>query len=57
MALHNPDIIPEPFGNLIDRHSTARQERCKGVTHDMWRHPRHSLSAVYSENGLPKSYR
>ena len=29
MALHNPDIIPEPFGNLIDRHSTARQERCE----------------------------
>ena len=44
MALHNPDIIAEPFGNLIDRHSTARQERCKGVTHDMWRHPRRSLS-------------
>ena len=44
MALHNPDIIPEPFGNFIDRHSTARQQRCKGVTHDMWRHPRRSLN-------------
>jgi hypothetical protein len=45
MALHNPNIIPKPFGNLIDRHSTARQERGKGVTHDMWRHPRRSLSS------------
>ena len=44
MALHNPDIIAEPFGNLIDRHSTARQEGCKGVAHDMWRHPMRSLS-------------
>jgi len=43
MALHNPDIVPEPFGNFIDRHSAARQQRRKGVTHDMWRHPRHSL--------------
>ena len=50
MALHNPDTIPEPFGNFIDRHPVARQQRCKGVTHDMWRHPRHFLRrCVFSE--------
>ena len=26
MALHRSDIIPEPFGNFIDRNTCARQE-------------------------------
>ena len=29
MTLYNPYIIAEPFGDLIDRHSTARQEDAK----------------------------
>ena len=43
MALHNPDIVAEPFGNLVDRNACARQEACKGMPHDMWRHPRSFL--------------
>ena len=43
MALNCSDIVPEPFGNLVDRNARARQEAGECMPHDMRRHPRNFL--------------
>ncbi len=43
MALNRSDIVPEPFGNLVDRNACARQEAGESMPHDMRRHPRNFL--------------
>jgi hypothetical protein len=48
MALNCSDIVPEPFGNLVDRNACARQEAGESMPHDMRRHPRDFFVPPYS---------